>query len=167
LIETDDVIEEEREAPADTPSAALTPMLGLGICVVGALAAVAAAASRNERGPLRDLPRGESVLFRTRPRRALGRYAASLGLWELSRRSTSFAVTDRRVIVERGLLRRHSHSIPLTGIVSVDVVAGPWQGIVRIGELAGGAGRSEELGPLRAGSARTLGSTITRAIASY
>jgi hypothetical protein len=126
---------------------------------VGALAALATSRADPE------LPRGETVLFRTRPRRALWRNVSTLGLWELTRRTTLFAVTDRRVIVDHGIVRRTTRSIPLSGIVDVSVVAGPWQGIVEIAEQGGGFARSQRIGPLRSPVARGFASALARAIA--
>jgi hypothetical protein len=129
-------------------------LTGLGVIAFGLLAAVA----RSRPEP--DLQRGETVLLRGHPRKALLRYALSVGLWELTRRSTFFAVTQRRVILDHGVIRRHRHSIPLSSITDVDVVAGPWEGTVRIAERGTRTPGWVEIGPLRAPVARRLASTI-------
>jgi len=133
--------------------------LALGVGALGMLAALAG------QRPAQELSRGERMLFEARPRKTLWRYLTSLGTWELSRRTTSFAVTDRRVIVDRGLFRRTTRSIPLAGIVDVEVVAGPWQGAVYIGERGGGNARTQRVGPLRTPAARRFAAAIARAIA--
>ena len=100
------------------------------------------------------------MLFRSRPRKALYRYVLSLGLWEMDRKSTSYALTTRRLIVERGLLRRRSRSIPLSAIAEVDLVEGLWQGAVRISERGGAETDVVEIGPLRAPTARRLAALL-------
>jgi hypothetical protein len=111
------------------------------------------------------LAHDEHVLFRARPRRDLFRYLLSLGLWEVPRRSTQFLVTERRVIVDRGLLVRHTRSIPLRQISAVDVVQTPWEHDVEINGGTGGLG-SLRLGPLSARSARHLTAAVAAAIAA-
>jgi len=131
--------------------------IGATAAVLLALGLLAAAAAREPK-----LPRDELVLFRSRPRKALLRYALTLGLWELNRKTTFFAVTSRRLIVARGIVRRHTRSIPLSAIVDVDLVEGLWEGTVRVSER--GAHSPEdvvEMGPLRTATARRLASVIT------
>lgn len=148
--------------PLETTPSPYRPLLGLALGV-GALGVLAALAGRR---PEQELPRGERMLFEARPRKALRRYVSSLGAWELSRRATSYAVTDRRVIVDGGLLRRRTRSIPLAGIGGVDVVAGPWEGVVYIGEHGAG-GRTQLVGPLRTPVARRFAAAIARAIDAH
>jgi hypothetical protein len=152
-----------RLVSAGTRERVRTPLTLVSV-TLGAVGVVAGfyAAGRAPREP--ELGKGEVLLFRGHPRRSFLRYALSLGLWELSRRSTSFAVTERRVVVDRGLFRRHTHSIPLSGIGDVDAISGLWEGMVRVS----GRGTStplEELGPFRAKKARAIASTIARAVA--
>ena len=107
------------------------------------------------------LPRNELVLFCSRPRKALLRYVLTLGLWELDRKTTFFAVTTRRLIVARGLVRRHTRSIPLSAIADVDLVEGLWEGTVRVSER--GARAPEDavvMGPLQTTVARRLATVI-------
>ena len=133
------------------------PSLLSGAAVVAfALALLARRAAAREP----DISRNESVLFRSRPRKALYRYVLSLGLWEMDRKSTSYALTTRRLIVERGLLRRRSRSIPLSAIAEVDLVEGLWQGAVRISERGGAETDVVEIGPLRAPTARRLAALL-------
>lgn len=156
--------------PPETPvtpgtRVSATVLAGLGIGLLGAVAAALAAGRDSQSEP--PLARNESVLFRARPRKAPGRYLSTLGLWELHRRRTLFAVTNRRVIVEHGGIRRHSQSIPLSGIADIDVVSGPLEGVVRVAEVGSARPYSAEIGPLPASAARRLAATITRAMASY
>jgi len=148
---------------AKTPAVRPTGPAPVAVVAVGvfALGLIAAAVGRREV----EVGRGESVLYEGHPRRSLLRYALSLGGWELVRRSTSFVVTERRVIVDRGILTRHTRSIPLSGIVGIDVVGGAFQGVVRISSRGDGGAPGDEIGPLRASTARSLAATISRAIA--
>jgi membrane protein YdbS with pleckstrin-like domain len=115
--------------------------------------------------PAPELVRGEVALFRGHPRRAVRRYVMTFGLWGLTRKTTCYTVTKQRVIVERGLIRRHARSIPLASVASVDLVAGPWEGAVRLSALGSGA-IVETIGPLRVETARRLAATIAHAIAT-
>jgi hypothetical protein len=136
-----------------------TTSVALALALAGFV--LAAVGSTRRRSPL---ARGETLLYRAQPRRSPLNYLVSLGTWELSRRSTQFAVTQRRVIVERGVLRHHVRSIPLSSIGAVDLVDGLWTGVVRLSNR-GGAAELAELGPLDARSARELASTLTNALA--
>jgi len=115
----------------------------------------------------RTVPIGptERVLFRARPRRDALRYLLSLGAWELRRRSTQYVVTQRRVIVERGLIVRRTESIPLTQIAALDVVEAPWRRSVEVA-YGGGTGVAVRLGPLDAGAAHRLIATVAAASAA-
>jgi hypothetical protein len=154
---------EPAPAPAETPDGkklrsadAVAPLAAAALIGV-ALALLAALGAAREP----ELRWNEVMLFRSRPRKAVHRYALTLGLWELSRKTTFFAVTTRRLIVERGLVRRHTRSIPLSAIVDVDLVEGLWEGKVRISERGDGSPDGVvEIGPLRAPEARRLAAMI-------
>lgn len=137
-----------------------TTSVALALTVAGFLfAAVNATRKRTE-----PLAPGEKLLYSAQPRRSPLNYVVSLGTWELARRSTQFAVTQRRVIVERGILRHRVQSIPLSSIGVVDLIDGLWTGVVRVSNR-GGSTSLAELGPLDARSARRLASTLTNALA--
>jgi PH (Pleckstrin Homology) domain-containing protein len=141
--------------PPHPISGVVPPVAATAVALV-VLGLLAAAGSREPK-----LPQGELVLFRSRPRKALLRYALTLGLWELDRKTTSFAVTTRRLIVARGLIWRHTRSIPLSAIVDVDLVEGLWEGTVRVSERGANApGDVVMMGPLRTTVARQLASVI-------
>jgi membrane protein YdbS with pleckstrin-like domain len=139
----------------------------LGAVAVAAGAAMmllAATMSASRRHPL--LAPGESVLLQARPRKVLWRYAATLGLWEGVRRSTRFTLTNRRLIIQEGVLKRASRSVPLGRIQDVQVRTGPWQGSVEIASASGGKRpRREEIGPLRSRSARAWADELSSAVA--
>jgi hypothetical protein len=155
-IDAAEPVEETERGPSS--QLALSAAAVAGLFALGALVAAS---------PRRELEVGEkeTILYIGRPRKVLARYVGTLGLWELVRRSTAFAVTDKRVVVERGLFRRHTHSIPLNAVVDVNVTAGIWHGVVRVSGSGHGGNVAEELGPLRAGVARKLATTISGAIA--
>jgi hypothetical protein len=161
-------VEGERIDPAEIangePTRRASSELTISAAAIGGLLALGALAAAL---PRRELQIGEkeTVLYMGRPRKVLTRYVGTLGLWELVRRSTSYAVTDKRVVVERGLFRRRTHSIPLSAIVDVEVSSGLRQGVVRVSGSGHGGAVSEELGPLRSGAARSLATTIFGAIA--
>jgi membrane protein YdbS with pleckstrin-like domain len=135
--------------------------VAVALTFAGALTALMARTARREI----DLASGEVVLFRARPRRAVFRYVLSLGLWELQRRSTEFAVTKRRVIVAHGLLVRHTRSIPLRQITGIEVVETPWERTVEVNGGAGGRA-SMRLGPLDRRAARGMTAAVAAAIAT-
>ena len=131
------------------------------IAAIAGLGAGIAAAALVSARPAPQPERGEKLLYRGRPRRSLLRYAFSLGTWEVMRRSTWFEVTDSRVLLARGLLVRHTRSIPLTEIVEVDATTGPFEGSVRLAER-NGAGIAV-LGPMRRRTAKDVAATIALA----
>lgn len=144
----------DRVAPRAAPD--VVPPVAATAAALLVMAALAAAGSREPK-----LQRGELVLFQSRPRKTLLRYARTLGLWELDRKTTFFAVTTRRLIVTRGLIWRHTRSIPLSAVVDVDLVEGLWEGTVRVFEH--GAHTPEDvvvMGPLRKPVARRLATVI-------
>jgi hypothetical protein len=112
-----------------------------------------------------QLAPGEQVLLSARPRKVVWRYAATLGLWEVARRATRFTVTDRRVVIEEGLLGRSSRSVPLSRIADVRTATGVWQGYVDLtGGGRGGTGRTQ-LGPLRNPVALAFATAVAHGVA--
>jgi hypothetical protein len=156
---------EETDQPSDQVVRRALPSparLGVAVAAGMGVAAVAAAYAVSRFEP--DLSDGESVLFQTHPRKVGSRYLFSLGLWEITRRATQFIVTDRRVIIEEGVLYRSSRSVPLSDVLGVNVQAGPWQGFVELATSRGNRDpRRDLLGPLRSPEARELGRTIRQA----
>jgi hypothetical protein len=147
----------EPVAPGDRDRRKLAMIAGAA--VAGAVGVVLLSARSSTSGPLAH--ESEIVSLRVRPRKVAWRYLASLGLWEASRRRTAFTVTDRRVVVESGLLNREAHAIPLRAVRDVVVRTGRWQGFVNVRSLPGAP--DVLIGPLRTPVARRLGSAIARA----
>jgi membrane protein YdbS with pleckstrin-like domain len=145
------------EAEAAALSRRRIAIIGAAMLASGvALAALAARSSVS--GP--QASENEVVTMRIRPRKVMWRYLATLGLWEASRRSTAFTVTNRRVVVETGLLNRHARAIPLPRVQDVAVRTGRWQGFIDVSSRDGS--RDVLIGPLRSPVARRLGSAIAR-----
>jgi hypothetical protein len=66
---------------------------------------------------------GEEVLIVARPGRlaTLPRYVLTLGLYGFWRKRDTSAVTDRRILLGKGLIRRDENSIPLSMVEDVSV----------------------------------------------
>ncbi len=93
--------------------------------------------------------------------RRCGATSGSLGLWEVQRRATRFTVTNNRLVIEEGLVKRVVSGVPLTAIQHVLLRTGPWDGTVEI--LAPGVRgqSSSRIGPLGPVAARRLAAAIT------
>jgi Bacterial PH domain len=65
--------------------------------------------------PRVDLQRGESLVLVARPARSVvwPRYLVTLGVYGIWRKRHTFVLTDRRVLIGRGVLVRTERSIPL------------------------------------------------------
>lgn len=132
------------------------------VAAVGLMAFAAAALLARRGHAAVALERGESLAMSVRPRKVLRSYLISAGLWELDRRATRFTVTDRRLLVEEGVVRRAVTAVPLNVLQHVVVRTGPWQGWVDV-SFPTSAGRGvERIGPLRSPVAREFAATIGR-----
>jgi len=159
--------DESSEAVEDTAGAARArrpnPQVVAGAALaLGLAAAAVVAASRRASAGVPAVGEGESILLTSRPRKVLWRYALSLGLWEPARRATRYTVTNRRVMIEDGLLSQGARSLPLSRINHVRVRTGPWQGYVEF--AASGGSRNEAIGPLRTPRAREFAHAIMEAM---
>lgn len=166
--EAADATEAAAEEQADRLGRSMPPrkaMAGAGALAFGVVAVLLAATiGASRRQP--QLAPGESVLVQTRPRKVVWRYAATFGLWEGVRRATRFTLTDRRLIIQEGVLNRATRSVPLGRIQDVQVATGPWTGAVEIAAASGGKrARREEIGPLRSNRARAFADELARAVA--
>jgi membrane protein YdbS with pleckstrin-like domain len=148
----------ETARPAVVATASAAAIVGIAAVTAGILRGRGAV-------PVAD---GESILLSARPRKVVARYLATLGLWESARRAQRFTLTDRRVIIESGLISRASRSLPLSQVTHVDLRTGPWQGFVELSRTAGSGGlRREEIGPLRSIKARAFAEAIIREMAGH
>ena len=130
---------------------------GAAVALAAVVGAAVVAALRS-RGPAFELDPGERVTFTVRPRKTAWRYLGSLGLWELQRRATRFTVTNNRLLVEEGLVKKAVSGVPLAAIQHVLVRTGPWEGTVDVG--ARGQSPSK-IGPLGPNTARRLAAAIS------
>jgi hypothetical protein len=152
-------------APPVSPPARTWPPPAADLARIAAIGAVtitaAALIARRQVGPL-PLERGESLAMSVRPRKVLRSYLTSAGLWEFNRRATRFTVTDRRLLVEEGVMKRVVTAVPLAVLQHVVVRTGPWQGWVDVTfPTSSGRGR-ERIGPLRAPVAREFAASLAR-----
>ena len=153
----------EPTPPASPPARTWPPPADLArIAAIGAVTITAAALiARRQVGAL-PLERGESLAMSVRPRKVLRSYLMSAGLWEFNRRATRFTVTDRRLLVEEGVVRRAVTAVPLGVLQHVVVRTGPWQGWVDVTfPTSSGRGR-ERIGPFRAPVAREFAAMLAR-----
>jgi membrane protein YdbS with pleckstrin-like domain len=184
VTETVEIVEEtvvtadgeqpEPEAAAETPAAEealaggrsprdLVTRQRVGVAVGAAGAAgmlLGAAVVASLRASRLELWPGEEVTLSVRPRRALLRYAASLGFYELHRRATRFTVTDQRLLIQEGLVKRVTCAVPLRSIRSVSVRSGPLEGYVNVHTSARHRSLERAIGPLRSPTARRLADAI-------
>ena len=143
----------DRQAMAWPPTA--TEMARLATATGVLLVAAAAVLARRASAPV-ALERGESLALSVRPRKVFRSYVRSAGLWELNRRATRFTVTDRRLLVEEGLLQRAVTAVPLSVLQHVVVRTGPWQGWVDVSFPRSSSRGVERLGPFRSPVARAV-----------
>jgi hypothetical protein len=171
----DTTAEERTEAPGDAATTDATaavddtdattrtlpswaPMAG---AVVAGLA-VAAPLLRTARQSHVHLRPGEEVAMRIRPRRGVLRYVATLGFWELRRRANRVVVTDQRLLLEDGYLRRAVGSVPLSTVRGVVLRTSVWEAFVNIQTNAPRGGTNEiEIGPLTKRTAVALADAVS------
>lgn len=104
---------------------------------------------------------GEQVLFAGTPsRRArLGSMVLSLGLFELWRRRSVFAVTTRRVIAVRGLVSRERQVVPVDDVDEVNVRRSAWSATVFVATVDGRYG-TQPFGPMDPGGAAAFAAAV-------
>ena len=139
------------------PAADLAKIAAIGAVTITAAALIA----RRQVGPL-PLERGESLAMSVRPRKVLRSYLVSAGLWEFNRRATRFTVTDRRLLVEEGVMKRVVTAVPLAVLQHVVVRTGPWQGWVDVTFPTSSGRGMERIGPFRAPVAREFAASLAR-----
>src|SRR5262249_50939799 len=115
--------------------------------------------------PRVDLQHGERVVLVARPSRAalLVRYALTLGLYGFWRKRNTFVLTDRRVLIGKGIFGRNERSIPLR---RVDDAAYARRGLAAYSEIVSfdRAGRRlERIGPLSPRRAKRFTNEVLRA----
>ena len=96
----------------------------------------------------------EQIIAVERPSRMLPRYLATLGLYEMWRKRQLSAVTDRRLLLGRGVIRRDEKAIPLRRVQDVSFTR---RGIASYASAVVRGHRGSEtvtIGPLSAQRAR-------------
>jgi len=106
-------------------------------------------------------PSEQVVVEATLARRSNGRkYLFTLGLFELWRRRQNLLVTDRHVLLGRGLVSRHERKIPLDRVEDVSLSRRGMSSYVALTVNDHGRERAELVGPFSAKVARRIASEI-------
>ncbi len=103
-----------------------------------------------------DVDRGETVLLVARPSIAAVwyRYVLTLGIYGFWRRQDVSVLTDRRVLVGKGILRRSERSIPLQSINDAVYLRRLFFAFCEISSTVRGRNHVLQVGPLSARQAR-------------
>jgi hypothetical protein len=103
-----------------------------------------------------DTERGETVLLVARPSIAAVwyRYVVTLGVYGLWRRQDLSVLTDRRVLVGKGILRRTEHSVPLANINDAVYQRKLFFAYCEISSTVRGRNHVQRVGPLSVRQAR-------------
>ena len=98
----------------------------------------------------------EEVVLTARPSAAANfyKYIYTLGLYAFWRRRDTVVVTDRRLIVGRGIFSREEHSIPMSSIEGAQYVRKGLNAYAQITVEDRGRHRTERVGPMSAREAR-------------
>jgi hypothetical protein len=105
-----------------------------------------------------DVERGETVLMIARPAIAAVwyRYLLTLGLYGLWRRQDVSVLTDRRVLVGKGIIRRTERSIPLANVNDAVYLRKMFFAFCEISSTVRGRNHVLQVGPLTTRQARRL-----------
>ena len=108
----------------------------------------------------------EAVVMTAVPARGptIHRYLVTLGLYGPWRKRRTSTVTDRRVLMGRGVIRRTERSIPMRNIEDVVFKRRGLNGWVEVDVNDRGNHRAEEIGPMSPRSARRFASEVLRRI---
>lgn len=93
-------------------------------------------------------------------------YLVTLGLYAIVQRTTTYTVTDQRVILTRGVITRTSQSVPLHMVqdASDETTLGVGRVVL---SSAGGALSVQRFGPMRAADARAMADEIMKQVAAH
>lgn len=108
----------------------------------------------------------EEVVITARPARGatLHKYVASLGLYGLWRKRKTSIVTNRRILLGSGILRRTERSIPMTHVDDVSFLRRGLNSYAEITVNDRGSRRTEEVGPMSPRAARRFMNEVLRRI---
>jgi len=103
---------------------------------------------------------GESILLVARPSIAVNwpKYLATLGLYGIWRKRATTVLTNRRILLNRGVLARTERSIPFTHVNDARFFRRGYAGYADI--LMRGSSRIERIGPMRPSQARRVTSEV-------
>ncbi len=109
-----------------------------------------------------DLQPGESLVMVAHPTlwAVWPKYLLSLGLYGLWRKRDVSVLTDRRLLVGRGIVFRTEHSIPIERINDAMYVRRGLNAYCEIASLLSGRPFRQQLGPLSARAARRFTEAI-------
>ena len=104
----------------------------------------------------------ESVVLIVRPSRALslGKYLYTLGLYGIWRKRHVYVLTDKRLMIGRGVVNRTETSLPMNRVDDVAFVRRGLGAYCQIVFMARGRRRTELVGPLLSKDARRLAGEI-------
>jgi hypothetical protein len=105
-----------------------------------------------------DVDRGETILMVARPAIAAVwyRYLVTLGVYGLWRRQDVSVLTDRRVLVGKGIVRRTERTIPLANINDAVYLRKLFFAYCEISYAVRGRNQVLQVGPLSTRQARRL-----------
>jgi hypothetical protein len=100
----------------------------------------------------------ENLVLMTHPSRGVTwpKYLYTLGLYGIWRKRHTFALTDRRILVSKGIFDRSERSIPLTRVDDASYNRRWFAGYCDLIVGNRGSRRSERLGPLSGSAAKRL-----------
>jgi hypothetical protein len=118
---------------------------------------------RAVRGHLFD---GEEVVMVTRPGRlaTFPRYLMTLGLYGFWRKRDTSAITDQRVLLGNGIIRRDERSIPLSHVDDVSVARRGLYSYVNLEIHQRGTTVVQRVGPMPPRAARRFAREILRRV---
>jgi hypothetical protein len=120
--------------------------------------------ARSEKTPKRlRLRQDEHVRVVARPSRGatLPKYIFTLGLYGFWRKRNTTILTDRRILMGRGIVNREERSIPLDRVYRAKFVRRGVRSYTDIDLMEGDRVRSERVGPLPKRTARQLQDELT------
>ena len=102
----------------------------------------------------------------TRPGRlaSLPKYLATLGLYGLWRKRDTSAVTDQRVLLAKGIVRRDERSIPLSHVEDIAVARRGLYSYALLTIKHRGSTAVERIGPMPPRAARRFAKEIARRV---
>jgi len=110
------------------------------------------------------LQESEEIVFAVTPSRAANfyRYLYTFGLYEFWRRRDTAVVTNRRVLMGRGLFNRDEYSVSITQIENARFARKGFNSYAQLTVVDRAGRRSERVGPMSSRSARRFVAEILK-----